>query len=504
MNLGWKSSDISEIEENFIRAVYSRSKDSPYITFDPNEAIAETYIRSQRVCLTYDGLIALMYGNNYGIDARRLRQYYGQTRNEFEKKVASNTSIYKDIDKCIYQVCFLCDRPENWKDNLLINIGYRPEVEERVVRFLKYLEYDAAKNGRRYKGDIIRDEYEVPFSPSYNSYSSDMGSLFIKRPFDYRIIKNGSYGSMVENRIKFESIDDERMQYLRTLANVKDESFKVLYEKPPVFPGAKHILLYKGVEDNEIIRKEYEGISYPFKQIIVGYDNTRMDTRGQASGYGLYTTTDFSIAAKYCEHVVYTYMCYYYKYTYTFIPILPEITSKEYDAITKYVTYDYDPENIEYPSERALELWLAIEEGNPYLPSHETYKATINDLIRRGIVVLGKTWIKENFDRIGVIKQRLIRECPPIRKLLEITKMIADGYYGYGDLDDDEKDNYYMKNKYDIIVSYTHGTSSSDYDYSDDDPLTLEEHILTLSPCYEVVPIHGKYLKVYEALLIEK
>ena len=376
---------------------------------------------------------------------------------------------------------------------------------------MMYYNSYAYENRRRNQYRKIPKVIEFPFSFEIGKDEKDDNLIPYKTTYDYSFyyggINNGTARQLADNHLTIRQIDSNKLSMMKKYAKISDASFTVTYEEdhglpaptfsldniaygyPPNDPRMTNyrysIHLYKGMYNMDIRGKRRMGNVTPFKTLTVGYDYTIQDSRGSASGIGLYTTTNFEIAAHYCEDTIYVFECRYNRYAYTFFDI--KMKEDVHDKIMNYLTDGYDPNYINFPSEKAIDLWCVLHPDNKELRKYiEGHYHTDVDM------------------KINEIRERMISECPDISKMLngedlKSIRMDSDRnikiteYYSY-DLD------------VDIMVSYTHGSDQHSYASGHIDGVenSLSYYLLNRIPCYEIIPIRGGGVRVRDVLLLRE
>lgn len=363
-------------------------------------------------------------------------------------------------------------------------------------------------------------------------------------------IRHGTPGHPLESKVKVTNIKPDELDMFKKLFQydaIYPESIMLQYNDEPasvpirkqlngkdyLISTPKSIYTYRGiglVESDLLQKDEIDPKSkhnYNFKLVTFGYDFLANNNRlGVASGFGLYMTLNPEVALMYSQYLLYIFEIQYQKYHYLFIDrILDEATSK-------YLTHDYSPEGIVFPTDEAIKTWICCEyakndnitlsfELREYMKQHwniqpdpivEDHVNMVIDTIGYGDWTLAEVdkqrpYKNEFFEKLkseasimGLIegfRNELVSACPSLDAIIDSGESIH-AYDNYPPIGEDRPYEYLItaamqKMNVDIIVSYQHGNGRMKWMYLSDE---LIQHYYP----YEIVAVNGRGIRPRYAL----
>lgn len=340
------------------------------------------------------------------------------------------------------------------------------------------------------------------------------------RHFNAGWIKHGTPGNPIDSKVEVSVITDSEFDVLldmlgdavpgSIMMRFNDELItpftkKELNGKDYLVSTPKSIFAYRGIgeiERNLDLELEIDPAAkhrYKFKLVTFGYDFIVAENRlGRASGYGLYVTLDPKVATNYSDHLVYVFEIQYRRYHYLFI-------DRELDeASARYLTNDYSPEGLVFPTDRAIDMWLCCEyakndnltlsvelrryminglgiQSDPAVEDHVNTVMTAigydeNDFqtpyVWNSKTVNDQLSYRDEFfrqlrsehaimDHIASIREKLVRECPSLAAMFDGPRTHAYDFYPPDHLVVRPYEHLItasmQKMNVDTVVSYIHG-----------------------------------------------
>ena len=325
----------------------------------------------------------------------------------------------------------------------------------------------------RVDGDIDLSEYDPlpyiktdpndenrPLSRLFEDKTFDPEGFQIKHRADNNIqVRQMSYDENVELFYKA-CCKLPNGSYKHPYIQIKGQSVNVDYPDKVIDPSLKMVSVYKGVTTDKL-HDIIDNKLVPFALLTKGYELLN-DTRGYASGYGLYTSPNIDVAISYAGGVLYRFKAYYKKYFYSFID--EDIS----DETLRWLTDDFDPKNIEFPTTKALQYWYVRH------PEIKDLKAYFYDY---------------DGTEVPRFKKYLKDQCPGFTdepKRVNLEKHDTEE-------ERDAREKFYDDHGIDLIVSYTHGSNMETY-YNHHG--SIQEALREHRPSFETVSRPGSKILI--------